>query len=139
VKVTICGGEYVCDGPGPFRPEGPGPSSCMGVRVPGPAGRGACGWWSWCSERFGGWQAGGAPGGVEAGGGADDQGGQQAAGGGPQRDDCGPVLVGGVAGGDGDAEQRAAEPAERGQEQRFGEELEADVAAGGAERAAGGG
>jgi hypothetical protein len=29
----------------------------------------------WCGERFGGWQAGGAPGGVEAGGGADDQGG----------------------------------------------------------------
>ena len=35
-----------------------------------------------------------------------------------------------------DAEQRTADPAERGQQQRLGEELDADLPAGGAEGAA---
>jgi hypothetical protein len=55
-------------------------------------------------EGFGGGEAGGANGGVEAGGGSDEEGGGDATDHDPAGHVGGPVLVGGIAGGDGDAE-----------------------------------
>src|SRR5215468_6384812 len=87
-------------------------------------------------EGLGGGEAGGAEGGQQAGGGADEQGGGQAAGPGGGGDDGGPVLGGGVDGGGGGAGGHPHRAAGQGEQDGLGQELGADVAPGGAQRAA---
>src|SRR5215475_3607105 len=85
---------------------------------------------------LGGCQAGGADGRVEPGGGADEEGGAEAGGDGAGGDDDLPVPAGGVPGGHRRADGDPTDPTEYSQQQRFGEELDADVAFGGAKGAA---
>jgi signal transduction histidine kinase len=87
-------------------------------------------------EGLGGRHAGGADGGQEPGDGADREGGGQPAGPGDGRDDDSPMFEMGVEGGRCRAEPDADDAAQEREEQGFGEELDADVAFGGAQRAA---
>src|SRR3954451_13000080 len=80
--------------------------------------------------------AGGADGGQQSGDGADDEGGGEPAGPGEGRDDGGPVFGVGVDGGRSRAEPDTYGAAQQREQHRFGEELDADVSLGGAERAA---
>src|SRR5262249_34841826 len=86
-------------------------------------------------QGFGRGEAGCSDGRVQAGQRADDQGGRDGAAYGPGGHHGGPALQAGVPGGDRGAEQHAGAAAEGGQQHRFGEELEADGPAGGAEGA----
>jgi len=81
-------------------------------------------------------QAGGADGGQQPGQGADDNSGGQAAGPGLGRDDGGLVVAAGVGGDSGGAGDDAGGAPGQGQQDGLGEELGADLAAGGAERPA---
>ena len=87
-------------------------------------------------ERLGGGQAGGADGGQQPGQGADDDRGGQAAGPGLGRDDDGLAVAVGVGGGGGRAGDDPGGAAGQGQQDGLGQELGADLAAGGAQRAA---
>ena len=78
----------------------------------------------------------GAPGGPQAGQGADGQGGGQAAGPGLGRDDDGPALGVGVDGHGDPASDDPGGAADQGEQDGFGQELDPDVAAGGAQRPA---
>ena len=91
---------------------------------------------SGCAEGFGRGEAGGAEGRVEAGDAADEECGEDAAGHRPHRDDGRPALRDGEDRGDHDADRHAADAAERGEQERFGQELATDVRLGGAQRTA---
>lgn len=87
-------------------------------------------------DRVGGVEAGGSGGGVEAGDRADDEGDTDAAGEGLGWDGHGPVLGVGVGPGGEGADDHTGDAAERREGDRFDDELAADVASGGSERAA---
>jgi hypothetical protein len=85
-------------------------------------------------ERLGWWQAGGADGGQQPGQGADDDGRGQAAGPCLGRDDHGLAVAAGVGGDSGRADGDSGGAAGQGQQDGLGQELGADLAAGGAQR-----
>jgi hypothetical protein len=87
-------------------------------------------------ERPCGGQAGGADRWEEPGQGADEQGGGQEAGPGFGRDDDGLAMAAGIDGGGGGAEDDAGGAADQGHQDGLGQELRADLAAGGAEHPA---
>src|SRR5260370_28753227 len=87
-------------------------------------------------ERLSGGQAGGADGGQQPGQGADDDGGGQAAGPGFGRDIDELAVAVGVDGGGGGADGDSRGAAGQGQQDGLGQELDADLAAGGAQRPA---
>src|SRR5260370_1448882 len=85
-------------------------------------------------ERLAGGQAGGADGGQQPGQGADDDGGGQPSGPGFGRDDEELAVALGVDGGGGGADGDSRRAAGQGRQDRLGQELDADLAAGGAQR-----
>jgi len=87
-------------------------------------------------ERLRGGQPCGADGGQQPGQGADDDSRGQAAGPGLGRDDDGLAVAAGVSGGGGRAGDDADDAAGQGQQDGLGQELSADLAAGGAQRPA---
>src|SRR5580658_1960680 len=84
-------------------------------------------------ECLGGGQAGGADGGQQPGQGADDDGRGQAASPGLRRDDDNLAVSAGVGGGGDRADDDSSHAAGQGQQDGFGQELGADLAAGGAQ------